>query len=75
MTSSSDITRTVVTCRRGKSSRRGQADYAALVGVSAMTIYNWEHGKTKPAKEQLAALVAVRRLGKREAERRWEMLD
>ncbi len=52
-----------------------QADYATLVGVSPMTIYNWEHGKTKPGKEQLAALVAVRRLGKREAERRWEMLD
>ncbi len=52
-----------------------QADYATLVGVSPMTIYNWEHGKTKPGKEQLAALVAVRRLGKREAERRWEMID
>ncbi len=52
-----------------------QADYASLVGVSPMTIYNWEHGKTKPGKEQLAALVAVRKLGKREAERRWELLD
>ncbi len=51
-----------------------QAEYATLVGVSPMTIYNWEHGKTKPGKEQLAALVAVRRLGKREAERRWEMI-
>ena len=52
-----------------------QADYATLVGVSLTTIFNWEHGKTKPGKEQLAALVAVRRLGKREAERRWEMID
>ncbi len=52
-----------------------QADYAVLVGVSPMTIYNWEHGKTKPGKAQLAALVAVRRLGKQAAERRWEMLD
>ncbi len=51
-----------------------QADYGTLVGVSPMTIYNWEHGKTKPGKEQLAELVAVRRLGKREAERRWEMI-
>ena len=51
-----------------------QAEYATLVGVSPMTIYNWEHGKTKPGKEQLAALVAVRKLGKREAERRWEMI-
>ena len=51
-----------------------QADYAMLVGVSPMTIHNWERGKTKPRKEQLAALAAVRKLGKREAERRWEML-
>ncbi len=51
-----------------------QADYATLVGVSALTIYNWESGKTRPRKEQLAALVAVRKLGKREAERRWEMI-
>ncbi len=49
-----------------------QAEYAALVGVSSLTIYNWESGRTRPRKEQLAALVAVRKLGKREAERRWE---
>ncbi len=35
------------------------ADYAKLVGVSTLTIYNWEHGKTRPRSEQLAALVAV----------------
>ena len=43
------------------------ADYAKLVGVSELTIYNWEQGKTRPRKEQLAALVAVRGIGKREA--------
>ena len=43
------------------------ADYAKLVGVSPLTIYNWEHGKSRPRKEQLAALVAVRGIGKREA--------
>jgi len=46
------------------------ADYAVLVGVSAQTIYNWEHGRSKPRAQQLSALVAVRGLGKREAERR-----
>ncbi len=51
-----------------------QAEYATLVGVSALTIYNWESGRTRPRKEQLAALVAVRKLGKREAERRWEQV-
>ena len=50
------------------------ADYAKLVGVSALTIYNWENGKSRPRKEQLAALVAVRGIGKREALRRLELL-
>jgi DNA-binding transcriptional regulator YiaG len=50
------------------------ADYAKLVGVSPLTIYNWEKGKSRPRKEQLAALVAVRGIGKREALRRLELL-
>ena len=50
------------------------ADYAKLVGVSPLTIYNWENGKSRPRKEQLAALVAVRGIGKREALRRLELL-
>lgn len=50
------------------------ADYAALVGVHQITIYNWEHGKSRPRKEQLAALVAVRGLGKREAQMRVDMI-
>ena len=43
------------------------ADYGKLVGVSGLTIYNWELGKARPRKAQLAALVAVRGIGKREA--------
>ena len=43
------------------------ADYGRLVGVSGLTIYNWEHDKARPRKAQLAALVAVRGIGKREA--------
>jgi len=42
-------------------------DYAKLVGVSAQTIYLWEHGKSRPREAQLAALVRVRGLGRREA--------
>ena len=44
------------------------ANYAKLVGVSPLTIYNWEHNKSRPRKEQFAALVALRGLGKREAQ-------
>ena len=47
-------------------------DYARLVGVSPLTIYNWEHGKSRPRQEQLAQLVAVRGIGKREARAKLE---
>ena len=42
-------------------------DYGKLVGVSPLTIYNWEHGSSRPRQTQLAALIAVRGIGKREA--------
>jgi DNA-binding transcriptional regulator YiaG len=51
------------------------ADYAKLVGVSGLTIYNWENGKSRPRKEQLAALIAVRGLGKRQAQAKLELLN
>ncbi len=51
------------------------ADYAALVGVSGLTIYNWEKGKTKPQAKQLAAWAEIRNLGKREAWKRLEMME
>jgi DNA-binding transcriptional regulator YiaG len=47
-------------------------DYGRLIGVSGLTIYHWEHGKSRPRKAQLAALVAVRGIGKREALKRLE---
>ena len=50
-------------------------DYGRLVGVSALTVYNWEGGKSKPRKEALAAVAAVRGLGKREAFKRLEILS
>ena len=51
-----------------------QQDYAKLVGVSPMTIYNWEAGKSRPRGEQFAALVAIRGLGKREASAKLALL-
>jgi len=48
--------------------------YARLVGVSGLTIYNWELGKAKPRKEKMAALVAVRNIGRREALKRLELI-
>src|SRR5262250_1901336 len=41
-------------------------DLGRLVGVSDQTIYNWELKRTAPRKSQLAALAALRSIGKRE---------
>ena len=66
--------------QRGLQTHRGKvdlsaADYAKLVGVTAQTIYSWEQGKSKPRDEQLAALLTVRDLGKREALERLDLLE
>ena len=49
------------------------ADYAKLVGVSGLSIYSWESGKSRPRKALLAKFLAVRGLGKREAMQRLGM--
>ncbi len=66
--------------RRGLKTHREKvglsaADYGTLVGVTGQTVYNWEQGKSKPRDEQLASLVAVRDLGKREAQKRLRLLE
>ncbi|HXV75333.1 MAG TPA: helix-turn-helix transcriptional regulator [Candidatus Polarisedimenticolaceae bacterium] len=66
--------------RRGLETHRKKldlsaADYARLVGVTGQTVYNWEQGKSRPRDEQLAALVEIRGLGKREAQKRLELLE
>lgn len=50
-------------------------DYASLVDVSAQTIYNWEQGRSRPRPRQIAALAAIRGMGKREAWKRLDALD
>ena len=41
------------------------AEMGTLIAVSAQTVYNWEAGKSRPRQQQLAAIAAVRGLGKR----------
>ncbi|MCY3020942.1 MAG: helix-turn-helix transcriptional regulator [Planctomycetota bacterium] len=48
--------------------------YGKLIGVSPLTIYQWEHGKSRPRRNALARLVAVKDIGRREALQRLEML-
>lgn len=43
---------------------------AALLGVSAQSIYKWEEGKTRPRASQLPAIAALRSMGKKQAAQR-----
>ena len=44
-----------------------QAQMAKLVGASALSIYKWESGQVTPRAAQLEKILAVRKVGKREA--------
>ena len=44
------------------------ADTGRLIGVSAQTIYSWEAGGSSPRKNQMANIVILRGLGKKEVE-------
>jgi len=46
--------------------------FGMLLGVSAQSVYNWESGKSKPRKSQLAGISAVRSMGKRDAKKALE---
>ena len=50
------------------------AQYGALLGVSALSVYKWEGGQVRPRASHLPAIAAVRALGKREATARLEQL-
>ena len=46
------------------------ADFGLLVGATGQSVYAWESGKAKPRPETLAAIAALRGIGKLEAESR-----
>ena len=50
------------------------AQYGALLGVSALSVYKWEGGQVRPRASYLPAIAAVRAMGKREAAARIEEL-
>ena len=49
--------------------------YGALMGVSGLSVYNWENGRAVPRKSSLDALGSIAGLGKREALRRLDALN
>lgn len=50
-------------------------NYGKLVGVSGLSIYNWEQGKARPRESSIEALLKIKGIGKREAARRLQELD
>lgn len=46
------------------------ADFGTLLGATGQTVYAWESGKTRPSADQLAAIAALRGIGKQEAAER-----
>lgn len=48
------------------------ADMAKLLGVSQLSVYKWESGKTRPRAKQIESIAEVRKLGKREVSKRLE---
>lgn len=48
--------------------------YGKLIGASGLSVYHWESGKTTPRDAQKAKLASIRGIGKREAEKRLEMM-
>lgn len=50
------------------------ADFGLLVGATDQSVYLWEQGKSKPRAKALAAIAALRGVGKREVARRLEAL-
>lgn len=54
--------------------RLSQRDLARLAGVTPLAVYQWETGVFKPKKEKRSVLVALRKLGRRDAKKLLEEL-
>jgi DNA-binding transcriptional regulator YiaG len=47
----------------------------ALIGASALSVYNWEKGKVRPRDAHLPAIAVLRKMGKKEAAARLQSLE
>lgn len=50
------------------------ASLAKLLGVSALSVYKWESGTTRPRAKQIEAIATLRGMGRRDAQKRLEEL-
>jgi DNA-binding transcriptional regulator YiaG len=50
------------------------ADFGRLIGATGQSVYKWEEGTSRPRQKNLAAIVAIRAIGKKEAMARLAMM-
>lgn len=50
------------------------ASLAKLLDVSALSVYKWESGNTRPRRKQIEAIAQLRHMGRRDAQRKLEEL-
>lgn len=50
------------------------SDFGLLIGTTEQSVYAWERGKTQPRAKSLAAIAALRGMGKREVNERLSKL-
>jgi ribosome-binding protein aMBF1 (putative translation factor) len=48
------------------------AALAKLLGVSALSVYKWESGNTRPRRKQIEAIAGLREMGRRDVQRKLE---
>lgn len=51
------------------------ADAAKILGCSALSVYKWESGKTRPRAKQIESIAQLRKMGKKEAAKRLDELS
>jgi DNA-binding transcriptional regulator YiaG len=51
------------------------AALAKILDVSALSIYKWESGNTRPRRKQIEAIAALRHMGRRDVQKRLEELS
>lgn len=51
------------------------ATLGKILGTSLQTIYNWEAGKTRPGREQVARIAVLRKMGRREMQTRLQSMN
>jgi DNA-binding XRE family transcriptional regulator len=51
------------------------AALAKIIGVSALSIYKWESGNTRPRRKQIEAIAALRHMGRRDVQKRLEEIS